>query len=260
MVRFVLATAWFVRGEAMDPLATPDLTGYDPVTLLCAHGKNADGSKRIQGWCEDWVGCIKEKAQPTQSDVAVMKAWSPADCKEYCGVWPVTSPAEGDNKSFFLQTDKPDTARAKSSENRCLESCGNFQKSLSSCVSTILFEPGKVASMGLTKENEPKPLAICTGKNTRCLPDLAIRSQHCLSHKTKHKLSGGKHEIPDDCGMIKMDLEDCKKCPQLTNTHQSHYHSFVGGCMDQLNAYWQASHPSGKEAAVPGATGCTVHA
>jgi len=31
--------------------------------------------------------------------------------------------------------------------------------------------------------------------------------------------------------------------------------------MDQLNAYWAATHPNaGKYAAIPGASGCTVHA
>lgn len=256
MVRGVCAAAGSAFAAAQDPLAVPDQTGYDPVVLLCTHGKNADGSKRIQGWCKDWVACIQEKAQPTQSEVAVMSAWGPAHCKEYCGVWPA-SPAEGDKTPAFLQTE-PVAAWDKSREEKCLASCGNFQKSLSSCVTTILFEPGKVASMGLSEESAPKGPEICTKKDSPCSPDLNVRSQKCLGHKTKRKLSGGKHEIPDDCGAgLEMDLENCKKCPQLGSAHLSQYHTFVGGCMDQLNAYWQATHPHG--ATVPGATGCTVH-
>lgn len=48
-------------------------------------------------------------------------------------------------------------------------------------------------------------------------------------------------------------------CPQLSENYLSHYHSFVGGCMDQLNAYWAATAPSAAAAAIPGAAGCTVH-
>lgn len=225
---------------------------YDPVELLCSYGKNDDGSKHVQGWCKDWMACIKTKATPANSAEAVKKAWAPADCKEYCDVYPAQS---------FLQSHN---APSKSDKKHCLDSCASFQSSLSSCVATIMFEPGKVANMGMPEEDAPKGPEICTGKDTPCLPDLEIRAQRCILHKAKSKLSAagrlqGKHEVPDECGMIEMHMDDCKECPQITQTTQTQYAAFVGGCIDQLNAYYQATHPTGGKA-IPNETGCSVNA
>jgi len=243
------------------PLDTPDLTPYDPVEVLCTHGKT------VSPWCKDWMMCIKGKANPAQTPEAVMSAWDPADCKEICGSWPNMTPKEGAKKSF-LQLFNPSKAIAgllhldSSSSNDCLKSCGNFQKSLSSGVSKIMFEPGKVAAMGLPKQGGKAPAEICTKKDSPCMPDLPIKAQKCMGHKTK-KVLDKSYDIPAEveqgCKFIKMNMEDCKKCPQVQGGSLSEYAAFTGGCMDQLNAYWQATHPKAGEAAIPGAKGCTVH-
>lgn len=226
-------------------LDTPDITAYDATEVLCAKGKTADGKPNVQGWCRDWVACVKAKAQPAGDAAAVRAAWKPAECKEYCGVWPVTSKPEG---TKFLAMSKMLGSKTNSTKD-CMSSCTNFQESLTSCVATILFEPGKVAAMGIPDKSKPAAPAHCTAK-AGCMPDLKIQYQKCISKAT----SPGK-----DCQTLKASVSDCKDCPQLGENALSLYHTYTGGCMDQLNAYWQATHPSAKEAAVPGAAGCAVH-
>jgi len=234
------------------PLDTPDLTPYDPIDVLCSLGKDAGGKPKISPWCKDWLQCIKTKASPSGSPAAVKSAWKPATCKEICGTWPAMTPKEG-KKKLFLQDE---------SEGDCVKSCGKFQESLSTCVATIMFEPGKTAAMGVPKKGGKAPAAICTQKDSPCMPDLEINHQKCLGHRTKKVLDKG-YKIPDGisqgCKFIKMNLKDCKKCPQLKQNGQSEYAAFTGGCMDQLNAYWQATHPGAGKSAIPGATGCKVH-
>jgi len=237
------------------PLDTPDLTPYDPIEVLCTLGRNDAGEPKISPWCQDWLQCIKTKASPAGTPDSVKAAWSPAPCEEICGKWPAMTPKEGGKKAFLQD--------GIVSENDCLKSCANFQSSLSSCVATIMFEPGKTAAMGLPKAGAKAPAEICTKKDSPCMPDLEINHQKCLGHSTKRVLDKG-YKIPDEisqgCKMIKMNLEDCKKCPQLAAANsQSAYAAFTGGCMDQLNAYWQATHPEAGKSAIPGATGCTVH-
>lgn len=62
---------------------------YDPKEVLCSF------KGEVQGWCGDWLDCIKGDAAPSGGTGKVMDAWGPADCEEYCGVHPVTSPLEG---------------------------------------------------------------------------------------------------------------------------------------------------------------------
>mmetsp|Transcript_75890 Transcript_75890/g.226242 ORF Transcript_75890/g.226242 Transcript_75890/m.226242 type:complete len:292 (+) Transcript_75890:52-927(+) len=247
-------------------LDTPDLTAYDPTTVLCARGKDADGKPKIQGWCRNWLACIRAGAQPQGDKAAVLAAWKPADCREVCGVWPVltppanrTAPRNGTApaKDAGLANGTRNTSEAQGgiaallqSGRDCNSSCANFQESLSSCVATILFEPGKVAVMGIPSGNSPTPPAHCTAANATCMPDLPIRYQRCVAKAAKPAR---------DCKVLKLDMEDCKDCPQLEGTYLSKYHSFVGGCMDQLNAYWQATHPGAGGAALPGSAGCSVH-
>jgi len=244
--RMVLLGAPVVAG-LNGPLDTPDLTPYNPTEVLCTLGRDKDGKAKISPWCSDWMQCIKTKAAPSGTTEKVKAAWGPAPCKEVCGKWPQTTKKEG----TFLQE-----------EGDCVKSCENFQASLSSCVATIMFEPGKTAAMGLKKANAPKPAEICTQKDSPCMPDLEINHQKCIGHKTKKTLDKG-YKVPDEiaqgCKMIKMNLGDCKKCPQLQGGGQSQYAAFTGGCMDQLNAYWQATHPKAGKSAIPGATGCKVH-
>jgi hypothetical protein len=245
------------------PLDTPDLTPYDPVEVLCSLGKDKSGEPKIQPWCKDWLMCIKTKANPAGTPAAVKTAWGPADCKEVCGEWPAMSPKEG-KKKLFLQ-DANSSAMGlidMHTENACLKSCAKFQESLTTCVANIMFEPGKVAAMGIPKKGGKAPAAICTKKDSPCMPDLEINHQKCISHKTKSVLDKGykiSDKISSDCKFIKMHMEDCKKCPQLQEKYQSVYATFTGGCMDQLNAYHQATHPKAGKAAIPGAKGCKVH-
>jgi len=242
-----LVAAVTVKG----PLDTPDLTPYNPTEVLCSLGKDKEGNPKVSDWCANWLQCIKTKASPSGSTDAVKKAWAPASCKEICGTWPAITPKEG--KKLFLQEE---------SDGDCVKSCENFQASLSSCVATIMIEPGKTAAMGLPKKGGKAPAAICTKKDTPCMPDLEVNHQRCLGHKTKKALDKG-YKMPgtlaQDCKMLKLNLEDCKNCPQLAAGGQSAYAAFTGGCMDQLNSYWQATHPNAGKSAIPGATGCTVH-
>lgn len=275
------------------PLDVPDMTPYDPVEVLCTLGKNKDGEPNVQTWCKDWMKCIKDKATPAGTAAAVKAAWSPADCKEICGSWPVTSEPEGVTKTSSTQnstqempvysvstqnstqnfTNKSSTFLQRSTRKRvylfntrskdeCQQSCMNFQESLSSCVATIMFEPGKTAAMGLSKSDGTTSPEICTRKDSPCMPDLPVKKQKCLGHKTKATLDH-EYEIPaqvsQDCKMITMHLEECKSCPQMQDNYRSQYTAFTGGCMDQLNAYWQATHPKAGSSAIPGANGCTVH-
>jgi hypothetical protein len=260
----ILCAAVNVAAGLAGPLDTPDLTPYDPVEVLCTLGKAVGGGPKISPWCKDWLSCIKSKANPEGTKEAVMKAWSPANCKEYCGHWPVMTAKEGAKASFLENVNASGGIGLINmhSQGDCLKSCENFQSSLSSCVATIMFEPGKVANMGIPKQGGPAPAEICTKKDTPCMPDLPINHQKCLGHKTK-KVLDRSYKIPDEvsqsCKLMKLSMEDCKKCPQLQDKFQSQYTAFTGGCMDQLNAYWQATHPQAGETAIPGATGCTVH-
>lgn len=247
-----LVGAALLRG---DPLSVPD-GPYDPNDLLCRRGKETK-----LGWCVQWLSCVKQKAEPQGTPEAVIKAWAPADCKEYCGKWPVTSGFEGGNHTSNNRTGAALLSLSSRSRGDCEKSCENFQGSLSSCVATILFEPGKVVNMGMPDGKAKKSVPeICISRNTSCLPDLPLEHQRCVSHKAS-KVLGSKvpAEVDAKCEKVKLDMDFCKDCPQLHEDYTSHYHSFVGGCMDQLNAYHAATHPDAGYAAIPGATGCTVH-
>mmetsp|Transcript_79356 Transcript_79356/g.202080 ORF Transcript_79356/g.202080 Transcript_79356/m.202080 type:complete len:251 (-) Transcript_79356:123-875(-) len=223
-------------------LDTPDLTAYDPTDVLCTLSKR--GKKEIQPWCKNWLACIKTGASPAGDAAAVRSAWKPADCKEVCGKWPATTGPEGGRKSFLLMIGQ--------GAKDCEASCANFQKSLTGCVAKILFEPGQVAAMGAPKKGAPPapaPPAQCTGNATSCVPDLPIQYQSCMVKNH-----------PSKCKNLRAAVEDCKDCPALKNENAvSQYAAFVGGCMAQLNAYWQATHSSAGGYAIPGAKGCTVH-
>jgi len=167
---------------------------YDPVQILCTRGPG-----KIAPWCRKWLQCIREKASPTESPAAVMAAWKPASCKEVCGLWPVRS-------ASLLQ--KPNASAALSlldlhgmSRGDCLASCNNFQKSLSTCVATIMFDQGRIAAMAGPPPAKAPP-AICEpqplkGLASPCFPDLPIQDQKCLTHPTAKVLDSGAN-IPDD--------------------------------------------------------------
>mmetsp|Transcript_55871 Transcript_55871/g.149564 ORF Transcript_55871/g.149564 Transcript_55871/m.149564 type:complete len:289 (-) Transcript_55871:87-953(-) len=243
-------------------LDTPDLTAYDPVTVLCAHGKDAGGKPKIQGWCRDWLACIRKGAQPQGDKAAVLAAWKPADCREVCGAWPPLTKPPANGTAEPVDAPPPENATGNASsapsgvatllqEGRdCNSSCSNFQESLSSCVATILFEPGKVAVMGVPSQTTPAPPAHCAAANATCMPDLPIRYQKCVAKAAKPS---------KDCQVLKTEMADCKGCPEVESGFLSQYHVFVGGCLSQLNAYWQATHPQAGVAALPGSSGCSVH-
>jgi len=222
---------------------------YDPVEVLCAIGPA--GKKKVQTWCKDWLDCIRRKSAPEGTAKSVRSAWMPANCKEVCGVWPATSKKEGQLLQLMLQYGPG--SRNNSDSASCRTSCKNYQVGLSECVAKILFEPGQVAVMGIPDQSgkaTPKPDPICTDKKTDCKPELPIDFQRCIA-KEKNPAK--------DCKLLKKTMEDCKDCPQLKSDHMTQYNAFVGGCMSQLHAYWQATHPDAKGFAIAGAGGCQVH-
>jgi len=245
------------------PLDTPDTTGYVPVTVLCSKGK------KVQGWCKDWLSCIKAKAQPESDPAAVLKAWSPAECKEMCGVFPATTGPEGTNLLQGRRANVSSTAAERllsltgaRSVKDCVDSCANFQDKLSTCVAKILFEPGQVANMGMPSGDPPKKgPAYCTSKDTPCVPDLPIRHHKCVSVTARSVWRKEKLDpmVEKQCKMVLSDVEHCEDCPALDSGAMSEYAAFAGGCMTQLNLYWQATHPDAKAAGIPGAKGCQVH-
>merc|ERR1719213_916988 len=103
-----------------------------------------------------------------------MDAWKPASCEEFCGKWPVTTK--------LLQTEKTAAQELEQLRKGCMESCGKFQESLSSCVGTVLFEPGQLAVMAPKKDAGEMP-EHCVAVNATCLPDLPVKYQTCVSHK-----------------------------------------------------------------------------
>lgn len=209
----------------------------DPAKILCS-----PGGKEAAGWCVDFLDCIKTKAQP-EGKSKVKEVWDPAPCKEVCGEWPNTSPAEG-----FLQK----------AADACIDSCENFQASLSDCVGTILFEPGQLATMAPRENAGAVPERCTVAGDATCNPHLPVQYQECVSHKASVTL-GDKEAEPDHCKQIRDDMDTCKGCPQLDGQFMGQFAAFTGGCMDQLHAYHAATHPSAKEAAIPGAQGCKVH-
>jgi hypothetical protein len=221
-------------------LRTKQPEGYDPVELLCSPGG------KEEKWCSDWIACIKEKSTP-EGKSKVMEAWDPAPCEEICGKWPVMSPP-GLLQSFLGKT-----------KDGCMDSCENFKTSLASCVGTVIFEPGDMATMGGGTKEPEKPLSEnCRAANSTCLPDLPARYQECVSHKADLKLKR-KVEPKEHCDQVIEDFDECRNCPQLQGTYASEFTGFIGGCMDQLHAYHQATMPAQAEAAIPGAKGCKVH-
>jgi hypothetical protein len=216
--------------------------GFDPKGLLCSPGG------KEQSWCSDWLTCIKEKSVPDGKS-KVMEAWDPAPCEEVCGKWPTTTPPG------LLQVFK---ASGANEPDNCIPSCTKFQESLSSCVGTVLFEPGQMATMGGgSSDPEPKMSENCKASNSTCLPDLPVKYQECISNKAKVVLK--RADEHDHCAQVIEDYDECRNCPQLKGSFASQFHTFIGGCMDQLHAYHQATMPSQGEAAIPGAKGCKVH-
>lgn len=130
--------------------------------LLCAW----DG-ETIPSWCSNWVDCIHDCGVPEGTASKVKDCWDPAPCQEYCGIWPesgmynllyqhpaavtVVTLRKLNTTTDF--TSARSIAKANSTASRdCMESCQNFQTSLSNCVATIIFQPGKIAVM---KEHRP---------------------------------------------------------------------------------------------------------
>lgn len=213
--------------------------GYDPVKLLCSPGGNEEK------WCSDWLSCIKSKSVP-EGKSKVMEAWDPAPCEEICGKWPQTTP--------------PGLLQSWHKGDKCMDSCENFKESLASCVGTVLFEPGQMATMGGGSEEPERPVSEnCRAANSTCLPDLPVKYQQCISHKADLTLDR-KVDPKEHCEQVVADFEECRNCPQLKGKIGSEFPTFIGGCMDQLHAYHQATMPTQEEAAIPGATGCKVHA
>lgn len=161
----------------------------------------------------------------------------------------------------------------RSNQQECLASCERFKTSFSTCVSTIIFEPGKLGGMGGLKKKESPALrkkvpAVCTNPDTHCMPDLAIRRQRCIHHRTQAILNPNYHapdEVRDVCPHVERDYEDCKDCPQLNDDYQSQYAAFTGGCLEQMHSYHTATSivdAPGKEPfetiGIPRERGCSM--
>lgn len=209
--------------------------------------------------------CVKEQASPAETPAAVMKAWKPASCKEVCGLWPARA-------ASLIQKANTSTALTfldlhSMAPDECIASCNNFQKSLSTCVATIMFDQGRIAAMaGKPPAKGPK---ICETQPetplepSPCFPNLPIQNQMCAKHRTA-KILEPSYEAPEgvaqSCKLIAEQMDECKDCPQLQGGYQTQYVAFTGGCMDQLNAYWTASNYGvAGEAALPSEQGCRVH-
>eukprot|EP00929_Paragymnodinium_shiwhaense_P044316 TRINITY_DN22733_c0_g1_i2.p1 TRINITY_DN22733_c0_g1~~TRINITY_DN22733_c0_g1_i2.p1 ORF type:complete len:309 (+),score=84.48 TRINITY_DN22733_c0_g1_i2:164-1090(+) len=285
------AAALRARTVENPALAVPDNSPFDPVMVLCNKKAVDDGSAPEQAeaeqlfrstfgadepvneqiWCQQWIRCIKDKSITEQDEQGVFKAWAPADCKEVCGTWPLTTPLEGQGPAFLQAKQQAQTVARlfslgeNSTKFDCETSCGKFQKSLSTCVAKIIYEPGQVAVMGAPgqKAKKKNPPKWCSEGGTPCVAELQSEHQKCLVERTKYVVKGEK--VPGDLGKKCADLADdydhCKDCPQLDEAFASQYYAFTGGCMQQLHAYWQATHPNARFAALPGATsdGCMAH-
>lgn len=145
----------------------------------------------------------------------------------------------------------------------CVQSCENFKKTFSTCVSTIIFQPGKLANMGMPTEDgsqRKKIPEVCTDKDTRCMPDLGIKRQRCIHHRT-HSLLNKDYVTPEEdrvaCPGIERDYEDCKDCPQMDEKYTTHYAAFTGGCLDQMHSYRTAAGPA-PPFGIPRETGCAM--
>jgi len=220
-----------------------DMAPYNPTSLLCQRGKD---EPKIQSWCEKWLTCIKTKSQPDMDAAAVLAAWKPTDCREVCGKWPVLK------KAALLQQHERGFLAAESSSSDCMGNCQSMHSSLSTCVATVLFEPGKVQLMGLPgkKEEEKKVPVQCVGEKSPCKAELPVNYQKCMASSSKPT---------KDCKALKTEVDDCKDCPQLNAKYLTQYQAFVGGCMAQLHAYRLATNPKAGVAAVPGPKGCKMH-
>lgn len=69
---------------------------YDYEEVICSF----KGEK--QPWCVDWLNCLRGKVGGDEAKV--LEAWAPADCEEYCGRFPVTSPLEGQGTTGLIAT------------------------------------------------------------------------------------------------------------------------------------------------------------
>jgi len=154
---------------------------------------------------------------------------------------------------LLLQQQKKGFLVAEGSSSDCMKSCESIYSSLSTCVATVLFEPGKVQIMGLPDKKEKvdkKVPAQCVGKNTSCKADLPVNYQRCMASSSNPA---------KDCKALKSEVDDCKGCPQLEAKYLTQYQAFVGGCMAQLNAYYTGTHPTAGVAVFPGPKGCKLH-
>lgn len=221
------------------------------------------------------MSCIETHAQPGGDQASVLKAWGPGDCKEVCGVWPALLQLRGAAAVSRTNTSTSasvaavaaafglKTRSASVTAKDCENSCANFKDSLSSCVANILFEPGKVASMGMPEESSASVPSHCSSKDTPCLPALPVSHQKCIGQKTKATLNH-EYEIPEDvkvdCDGIEENIDYCKDCPQMKESFSGHFTAYVGGCMSQLHTYYAATDPANGNAAVSiGESGCKPH-
>lgn len=161
------------------------------------------------------------------------------------------------HKAAFLQASTQEI-------DACVQSCENFKQTFSTCVSTILFEPGKLVNMGMGQRRDgglrKSVPPACTG-DTHCMPNLAVKYQKCKHYQTQ-KLLNPELKVPVEmeftCPFIEADYEDCKECPQLGEQYLTQYAAFTGGCIDQMHAYRQATAPPDSNFGIPREAGCSL--
>lgn len=153
--------------------------------------------------------------------------------------------------------------KKKQKKSECMVSCENWKRSFSTCVATIIFEPGKLANMGMAGKGDlrDKVPEICLQKETPCMPELAIHHQRCIHHRTHSILNADYHvteEVYDTCKHIEEDFDQCKECPQLSENYKTQYAALTGGCLDQMHAYRQSTTPLDPNYGIPRESGCSL--
>lgn len=234
-------------------------------------GEKADEEKKPENSeCPDWWdpadGDCNDFSQDEIQGEECPDWWDPADgdCNEAMEEMELLFKQRKPSNYSFLSISKLASRRNVINKNSCMVSCENMFNNFATCVSTIVFEPGKLSNMGMPSRKglRTKPPAICTMKDTPCMPNLAVRHQKCLHHRTSSVLNPSYHVPEEDhemCHYIEKDFDECRDCPQLSEEYMTQYAAFTGGCMEQMHAYRRATGPQEPDVGVPRESGqCTL--
>jgi len=257
-----------------DELACPNAAG--PTTTAATTTTAAPTTTAATTTTEEWRGDPGDEVEPTPKPAPGKKPTCPpwvskAECERQAkmGLEFARISQDGEALTKMMRaktnTSKVSLLDLSQSKTKCVQSCENFKKTFSTCVSTIIFEPGKLTNMGMPKKGgnlRKKIPEVCTQEDTHCMPDLAIRYQRCKHHRTQSLLNPA-YVVPDDakdsCHFIEDDYEECKDCPQLSEDYLTQYAAFTGGCMEQMHSYRKAAQPLNAVSGIPRETGqCSI--